>query len=120
MEYSFESIINNLRKSKFRSSFHLSDSDIKTINEKGISKIREHAFSLLKNRIKIKSENDGRQTPWKGHPVFVAQHALALCCRKCMEKWYNLSPDRVLSDNEIDYFSDLATEWIKKEFNNKL
>jgi len=46
----------------------------------------EHAFSLIEKRIKTRKENDGRQTPWKRLPVFDAQHATALCCRKCMEK----------------------------------
>lgn len=30
----------------------------------------------------------GRQTPYRGHPVFVAQHAAATCCRTCLERWH--------------------------------
>jgi len=33
-------------------------------------------------------KNDGKQTPMRGHPVFIAQHATATCCRRCLWKWY--------------------------------
>ncbi|MCP9485713.1 MAG: DUF4186 domain-containing protein [Gaiellaceae bacterium MAG52_C11] len=28
---------------------------------------------------------DGKQTPYRGHPVFVAQHATATCCRTVLD-----------------------------------
>ena len=34
--------------------------------------------------------NDGKQTPMKGHPVFIAQHATATCCRECTRKWHKM------------------------------
>ena len=38
--------------------------------------------------------NDGKQTPTKGHPVFVAQHATATCCRECIRKWHKIQPGK--------------------------
>lgn len=35
-------------------------------------------------------DNDGKQTPMRGHPVFIAQHATATCCRECLKKWHNI------------------------------
>ena len=76
-----------LSKSKFRSKFHLSDKDIDYINKKGMDKIREHAYDFISKRLGPEViENDGKQTPWRGHPVFVAQHATGCCCRGCLEK----------------------------------
>ncbi len=35
----------------------------------------------------------------KGHPVFVAQHATATCCRECIRKWHkNTTGKRVKPD----------------------
>lgn len=102
-------------KSKFRSKFHLSKEDKKYIKEKGISTIREHAKSIITNRLRIKLVNDGKQTPYKGHPVFTAQHATALCCRKCIFKWYNVEQDLILNDKLIEYFTDIIMKWIENE-----
>ena len=40
--------LNKLSKSKFRSRFKLSKKDVAYINEKGIEKIREHAYDFIK------------------------------------------------------------------------
>ena len=72
-----------LGRSKFRSSFHLKQKDIDYINEKGLDTIREHAREFIaKREAPAVIPNDGKQTPMKGHPVFVAQHATAICCRE--------------------------------------
>ena len=41
--------------------------------------------------------NDGKQTPMRGHPVFIAQHATATCCRECIRKWHKMQPGKGLS-----------------------
>lgn len=38
--------------------------------------------------------NDRKQTPTKGHPVFVAQYATATCCRECIRKWHKIQPGK--------------------------
>lgn len=86
---------NNLRtmlnNSKFRSKFHLSQKDKEYIYDKGIDTIRSHAADFVKNRLSAENpDNDGKQTPMRGHPVFIAQHASACCCRGCLEKWHNI------------------------------
>ena len=109
-----------LTKSKFRSSFHLKEKDISLIEQKGIETIRKHAKEILTKRIKIRPKNDGRQTPFKAHPVFVAQHATATCCRKCMEKWHKIPKNKPLSEQEINYFADLIIEWIKRDSSKQI
>ncbi len=110
-------IFEKLQKSGFRSSFHLSVKDKFYIKEKGLDKIKEHSLDFLNKRIKIKPKNDGKQTPFKGHPVFIAMHATASCCRKCIEKWHGFPKDKELTDKEIDYLSGIIMKWIGKELN---
>lgn len=72
--------LRKLQSSKFRSSFHLSESDIDYVDKKGMSVIRSHAEDFIRLRLSpAVIPNDGRQTPMRGHPVFVAQHACACC-----------------------------------------
>lgn len=69
--------------SRFRSSFHLKQKDIDYINEKGLDTIRKHAEDFIaKREAPAYIPNDGKQTPMRGHPVFIAQHATATCCRE--------------------------------------
>lgn len=112
---SISQILTKLSKSKFRSSFELNREDVDYINKIGFSKIELHARDFVKNRLAPKNpKNDGKQTPFKGHPVFKAQHATASCCRNCLKKWYNISDNRSLKINEIDFIVNIIIEWIKK------
>ncbi len=115
-----ESIINSkldeLSHSKFRSSFHLRKYMIEYVKEKGLSTIKDHAYDFINDRLKPSNPiNDGKQTPMKGHPVFIAQHATACCCRGCLEKWHNIPKNRELTNNEVNYIVMLILTWIKRE-----
>ncbi|WP_170832753.1 DUF4186 domain-containing protein [Butyrivibrio sp. INlla16] len=107
-------LFEGLSRSKFRSRFHLSDSDREYIKEKGIDTIRSHAADFVQKRLAPENpENDGKQTPMKGHPVFLAQHACACCCRGCLEKWHHIPAGKVLNDEEQAYIVDVLMEWIQ-------
>ena len=109
-------ILYKLSKSKFRSSFKLKEKDKKYIEEKTLSKIREHAYDFINKRLKdVSNINDGKQTPMKGHPVFVAQHATATCCRECIRKWHKIQPGRELSQIQQEYLVDVIMTWIQRE-----
>ncbi len=113
---SIEQKLYSLSKSKFRSSFHLRKYMISYINEKGIDTIEEHAYNFIKTKIGDKNpKNDGRQTPMKNHPVFIAMHACGCCCRSCLYKWHHIEKGRELTNNEIEYFVNLVMQWIKNE-----
>ena len=106
-----------LSKSKFRSSFHLKDNMINYINEKGFNNIKNHAYNFINERLAPANPiNDGKQTPMKGHPVFIAQHACACCCRNCLEKWHHIPKNKELTNNEVNYIVMLLITWIKKEY----
>lgn len=109
----------SLSKSKFRSSFHLRKVMINYIKDKGLAKIEEDAYFFIKNRLSDTSKyKDGKQTPMKGHPVFIAQHATATCCRGCLNKWHHIPENRLLTDHEIDFCVALIMAWIRKELEN--
>lgn len=107
--------LKQLSKSKFRSSFKLKEQEKEYIDLKGIEKIREHAYDFVLKRLAPSYiSNDGKQTPMKGHPVFIAQHATATCCRNCLYKWHHIEKNRNLTNDEIEYIVNLIMSWINK------
>ena len=105
-----------LSQSKFRSSFSLKANDRSYVSEKGMEKVREHACDFIRKRLApAEILNDGKQTPMRGHPVFVAQHATATCCRGCLEKWHHIPKGRELTETEQKYVVDVIMEWINRE-----
>ena len=115
-------ILNKLSQSKFRNGFKLKQKDIEYINQKRIDIIKKHAQDFIAKRIAPSFiVNDGKQTPMKGHPVFIAQHATATCCRKCINKWHKFPIGIQLTQEQQDYIVELIMKWIEKQLvtNNK-
>lgn len=109
--------LKKLSSSKFRSSFNLKDKDKEYITMKGIETIYTHADYFVRSRLASSNIlNDGKQTPMRGHPVFIAQHATATCCRGCLSKWHKIEKDRELSEKEIRFITALIMKWIKREY----
>ena len=86
------------------------------LEKHGISEIIDHAHKFILERLSSAYPvNDGKQTPFKNHPVFVAQHATATCCRKCMNKWYKVPKGVELTPEQIDFSVDMIIHWIKSQ-----
>lgn len=108
--------LEKLRKSAFRAKFHLSEKDKAYIREKGMNTIRIHAQDFIRRRLAPAAiPNDGKQTPMRGHPVFLAQHACACCCRGCLAKWYRIPPGRELTESQQAKIVNLLMAWIERE-----
>ena len=115
----YELILNKLQTSKFRNSFHLKIKEINYINEKGIDKIKSHAIDFINEKLgPANPQNDGKQTPRKNHPVFIAMHACACCCRSCLYKWHHISKNKELTNEEKEYILNLLMLWIERELIN--
>lgn len=119
-KYIIDKKLERFKTSKFRSGFHLSNKDRKYVSDKGYKVIKSHAYDFICKRLApYPTLNDGKQTPMRGHPVFIAQHATATCCRKCLYKWHKINMNKELNSNEKDYIVNLIMAWINKELNEK-
>ena len=119
IENKFMDILDRLAKSKFRSRFKLRAKELEYIKDKGLDKIRSHACDFIRNRVApAEPVNDGKQTPMRGHPVFIAQHATATCCRGCIEKWHKFPQHRELTQTEQEYLVSVIMEWINRQINS--
>src|SRR3954453_19263362 len=109
-------VLAKLAKSPFRSRFHLGRADVKYAREKGIDTIMSHASEMIATRLApAQPPNDGKQTPMRGHPVFLAQHATATCCRGCLAKWHALPKGRELTGDEQAYVVRVIARWIAEQ-----
>ena len=116
----YAQLFERLGNSKFRSSFHLKEKDKEYVREKGLETIRQHARDFIaKREAPAVIPNDGKQTPMRGHPVFIAQHATATCCRECIRKWHKMQTGRELSQIQQEYLVDVIMTWIQKEMNER-
>ena len=108
--------LEKLKSSSFRAKFHLSEKDRAYVREKGMDTIRQHACDFIGARLAPADiPNDGKQTPMRGHPVFLAQHACACCCRGCLEKWYRIPRGRQLNERQQEKVVNLLMAWIERE-----
>ncbi len=116
MDKDLDYLFQKLSKSKFRSSFHLRKYMIDYTNEKGMDKIKKHAYDFINKKLKpAYPKNDGRQTAMRGHPVFIAQHATGTCCRGCLEKWHHIPKGKELTNEEVDYIVNVIMHFINSE-----
>ena len=112
-ERNIQQLFDRLSKSKFRSKFVLGPKELAYLNEKGTARIRDHAYEFVTKRLAPAAlPNDGKQTPMRNHPVFIAQHATGTCCRKCLFKWHGIEKARELTESEIDYIVSVIMHWI--------
>ena len=90
--------------------------DRATVELRGMDAIRAHAHDLIAKRLApAEPHEDGKQTPYRGHPVFVAQHATATCCRGCLERNHAIPKGHELSDGDREYVVDVICRWIERE-----
>ncbi len=109
-----------LQHSAFRCKFHLPASEMAYLHRKGPVLIAQHARDFIAKRLApAVIANDGKQTPFRGHPVFIAQHATATCCRACLAKWHHIPPGRVMAVREVDYVVALLLRWLEREITKR-
>ena len=112
----YDDVFQRLAGSAFRSRFRLGPRETAYFKEKGEAVIRRHAEDFIAARIAPAHPlHDGKQTPMRGHPVFIAQHATACCCRKCVEKWHHFNDGTALTPNQQKYLTDLIMEWLARQ-----
>ena len=102
-----------LARSEFRSRFRLSGKEAAYLQQKGLPTVLEYARDFMAERLAgANPANDGRQTPMKNHPAFIAQHATGTCCRKCLAKWHHIPKGQPLTDEQTEYVLRVLERWL--------
>jgi predicted Fe-S protein YdhL (DUF1289 family) len=110
-----QDVLARLSRSPFRSRIQLQEKELDYLRNKGISEVLKHAADFIEKRLAPASPvNDGKQTPWRNHPVFVAQHATATCCRGCLQKWHEIPKGKALTDEEQQYIVNVIGAWLSQ------
>jgi hypothetical protein len=87
---------------------------LRYLERKGLRAVLADADDLLVKRLGAASpRNDGKQTPFKGHPVFIAQHATATCCRGCLAKWHGIGKGHALRPAELEHIATVIERWLR-------
>jgi len=111
-----DDLFTRLARSPFRQRFRLGRAEYDYAGNKGEPVLRQHAAEFVAQRLApAQPENDGRQTPVRGHPVFIAQHATATCCRGCLSKWHNIAQHQPLSAEQQAYVVAVLMAWITRQ-----
>lgn len=102
-----------LAQSPFRRKFKLTGRELAYLQTWGLPHVMKQADELIRKRLApAVIANDGRQTPWRNHPVFVAQHATATCCRGCLEKTHGIAKGHALDGEELQHVLAAIERWL--------
>ncbi len=115
-EQSWKKMKSKLARSKQVVQLDIGDPEKEYVLSRGFDILRLHAADFVRKRLApADPKNDGRQTPMKGHPVFIAQHATGTSDRDKLEKFHGIKKGSELSDKEVDYIVDIIIRWIKEQ-----
>lgn len=109
-----EDVFERMKISRFREKFFLTEAEQAYARKRG-DMLRKDILDIINSRLVIKYPNDGRQTPYKGNPIFKAQHATATCCRKCLENWHKIPQKKRLNYEEIKFVANVIEGWIERQ-----
>ena len=110
-----DEVLAALERSPFRRRQSLNAKDRAYLQQRGLETVLQHAADFVTRRLApAQPPNDGRQTPWRGHPVFTAQHATATCCRGCLAKWHAIESGRPLTEVERGYVVEVIGRWLRR------
>lgn len=110
-----DDLFHALGQSAFRRRQKLRPPDLGYLRSRGMETVLRHADEMIASRLApAHPPNDGKQTPMRGHPVFVAQHATGTCCRGCLAKWHHIPKGRDLTDEERAYVVRVLERWLRE------
>lgn len=113
MSPDLDPLFERLDRSTFRRRFRLGAVEARYLAQKGLEVVLSHGEAFVDERLApAEPKNDGKQTPMRNHPIFIAQHATATCCRGCLEKWHGIPRGRVLTPEEKAYILAVLRRWL--------
>ena len=108
-----DEVFARLPHSAFRSRFRLGERERAYLENKGMDTILVHARDFVAQPLApAHPPNDGKQTPMRGHPVFIAQHGTATCCRSCLAKWHGIAAGKPLGEEEKAHVIAAVERWL--------
>ncbi|NET39676.1 MAG: DUF4186 domain-containing protein [Cyanothece sp. SIO1E1] len=111
-----EALFARLSQSTFRSQFQLYQREREYLNRKGLAVILAHGADFVAQRLApAYPTRDGRQMPWRGHPVFIAQHATDTCCRRCLSRWHGIPSGIALTTTQQQYVLTVIEAWLRRQ-----
>jgi predicted Fe-S protein YdhL (DUF1289 family) len=109
-----DAALERLSHSAFRRRFELRTKEWEYLQNRRLDTVMEHGASFIAQRLApAEIPNDGKQTPYRNHPVFVAQHATGTCCRGCLAKWHHIPKGHELTANEQSYVLRVLRQWLQ-------
>jgi hypothetical protein len=110
-----DTVFAKLAASPFRARFGLGPKERAYLAVRGLPTVLDHARDFIAKRLAPEAPlNDGKQTPMRGHPVFIAQHATATCCRTCLAKWHGIAAGRPLSNAGQRHAVAAIARWLER------
>lgn len=111
-----DEVFARLSGSPFRQRFKLGPKERDYLSAKGLATVLAHGRDFVEARLApADPSRDGKQTPFRGHPVFVAQHATATCCRGCLAKWHAIPAGRPLAESEKRHVLAAVERWLAEQ-----
>jgi len=118
---SINELFSRLSRSPFRQKFHLGHAEYVYCQKKGEERVAQHAAEFIRDRLSAAEPvNDGQQTPLRGHPVFIAQHATATCCRGCLSKWHRIPQHQAMTAEQQAWVTEVIVHWLRQEMQRPL
>ena len=116
MASDLEPLFTQLSQSVFRQRFRLGDLERDYLHRKGLAVILDHGADFIAQRLALAYPiKDGKQTPWRGHPVFITQHATGTCCRRCLQRWHQIPLGKPLTVSEQQYILSVIEVWLRQQ-----
>jgi len=99
--------------------FALGEPEQEYVTSRGMDILRLHATDFVNKRLAPENpKNDGRQTPTKGHPVFIAQHATGCNDRDSLEEFLDIKKGKELSEAQVEMVVDVILRWIEEHLDD--
>ncbi|HEY5652918.1 MAG TPA: DUF4186 family protein [Pontiella sp.] len=99
--------------------FSLGEAEQEYVTSRGMDILRLHAADFVNKRLApANPKNDGRQTPTKGHPIFIAQHACGCNDRSSLEEFFGYEMGRSLTPDEVERIVDVILLWIDEHLDS--
>lgn len=100
-----------------KDSARLDEQDIELVRQVGIEGVKQQARQIVEQKLREQPENDGKQTPVAGNPIYKAMHSCRCASRRELSKAHRIPAGREMTDKEVDAVVNLLTRWIVREHN---